>query len=138
MSKELAFASKTHGVDAVRLEDADSHHRGNAHNHQRHEHIVAVRNLGDEEDARKRRMHNACHNASHAEQRIVLLGNINAHLIHVPKSREEEAGEGSDKERRRERTAATATAVCGSRSECLGQYDQRYKHDEPSAVAREH
>ena len=122
----------------MRLEDADSHHRHDTHNHQWHEHVVAVRNLGDEEDTREWGVHHASHHASHAEQRVVLLRYIYAHLIHVPQTREEEPRESSHEERRCERTTATATAVCGCRGECLCQYYQRNEQYEPLAVAREH
>ena len=59
VGEQLALSSQTQGVDAVTLEDADGEERRDTHYHQRHEELVAAREFGNEEDARKRCMHHA-------------------------------------------------------------------------------
>ena len=98
VGEELALASQSHGVNAVRLEDADSHNGADAHNHERHEEIISVGDFGYKEDARERGVHHSCHHSCHAKQREVLLGDVDAHLIDVPKTCEEESAERSHEE----------------------------------------
>ena len=83
---ELALTCQSHGVNAMRLENAYRHNRTYCHYHKRHEEVVAVGYLGYKEDARERSMHYTCHHTSHSEQREVLLGNIRSYLIHIPKT----------------------------------------------------
>lgn len=92
VGEQLALSSQTQGVDTVTLEDADGEQRRDAHYHQRHEELVAAREFGDEEDARKRCMHHARNEARHPHQCKVLLRNIDTYLIHIPKARKEETG----------------------------------------------
>lgn len=113
VGEQLALSSQTQGVDTVTLEDADGEQRRDAHYHQRHEELVAAREFGDEEDARKRCMHHARNEARHTHQCKVLLRNIDTYLIHIPKARKEETGKTSDNERRSKGTTASATTIGG-------------------------
>ena len=56
VSEQLALPSQSQGVDAMALEDADGEQGRDAHDHQRHEELIAAREFGDEEDARQRSM----------------------------------------------------------------------------------
>ena len=75
---QLSLPGQSHTVDAVWLEDDDGQVTGDGDNHQRHEHVVAAGNLGNEEDARQRGVHDAGHDAGHAQQGEVLLGHVDA------------------------------------------------------------
>ena len=134
VGEQLALSSQTQGVDAVTLEDADGEQRRDAHYHQRHEELVAAREFGDEEDARKRCMHHARNEARHTHQCKVLLRNIDTYLIHIPKARKEETGKTSDNERRSKGTTASATTIGGRGGKNLGKGYQGDVEDEQLVV----
>ena len=118
---KLALASQPESVDAVGFEDVDGQVAGHGDNHERHEEIVAAGNLGYEENARQRGMHDARHDTRHAQQREVLLRDVDTHLVHVPQPRKEEPREAADEERGGKRAATAAAAVGGAGGEDLGE-----------------
>ena len=134
VGEQLALSSQTQGVDAVTLKDADGEQRRDAHYHQRHEELVAAREFGNEEDARKRCMHHARNEARHTHQCKVLLRNIDTYLIHIPKARKEETGKTSDNERRSKGTTASATTIGGRGGKNLGKGYQGDVEDEQLVV----
>ncbi len=108
---EFALTCQTHGIDAVRLEDADDHHADHSHDEQGHKQLIASCDLGNEEDAGERCVHHAGHHAGHSEQHEVLLRQVDTNLLHVPDAGEEEACEAAHEQRWRKGTTATAGAV---------------------------
>ena len=134
VGEQLALSCQTQGVDAVALEDADGEQRRDAHNHQRHEELVAAREFGDEEDARKRGMHHARYETRHAHECKVLLRNVDAHLVHIPEARKEETGKTANDERRGKGTTASATAVGCRGGKNLGKGYQGDVEDEQLVV----
>ena len=84
VGNELALLGQSEAIDAMRLEDINRQITGHCNYHEGHEKIISAGNLGNEEDARQRGMHDARHDTSHAQQRKVLLGYIYANLVHVP------------------------------------------------------
>ena len=134
VGEQLALSCQTQGVDAVALEDADGEQRRDAHDHQRHEELVAAREFGDEEDARKRGMHHARYEARHAHKCKVLLRNVDAHLVHIPEARKEETGKTANDERRGKGTTASATTIGGRGGKNLGKGYQGDVEDEQLVV----
>ena len=101
------------------------------------EELIASREFGDEEDARKRRMHHTRHNACHTHEREVLLGHVDTYLVGIPEAGEEETRKTADKERRGEGSTTTATAIgcrCGKH---LGEGDESDIDEQQMAVAIE-
>ena len=137
VSEQLALPSQSQGVDAMALEDADGEQGRDAHDHQRHEELIAAREFGDEEDARQRSMHHARNQTSHTHQRKVLLRHMNAYLIDIPQAGKEEARKSADKERRGKGSTATATTIGCRSGKYLGKGDQRYIEDEQIVLTRE-
>ena len=121
---ELSFTSQSHGVDGMRLKDADKHHADYRYDQQGNEELVAAGDLGDQEDACQRSVHDTGHDACHAQQRVVAFGKINANLLHVPKPCEEKACEATHKQRRREGTTAAACTIGGGCGDDLREHDE--------------
>ena len=108
----------------MRLENDNREIGTDADNHQRHEHTIATRQFCDEENTRQRRMHYPRHHTRHTQQGKVLLRHIDAYLVDVPQTREQETCEAADEQRGSERTAAAATTICGRGSKHLGEQHQ--------------
>ena len=81
---QSSLLGQSHAVDAMRFEDDDGEVAGDRDYHQRHEHVVSAGDLGNEEDARQRCMHDTRHDAGHAQQGEVLLRHVDAYLVDVP------------------------------------------------------
>ena len=127
MREKVALLGKTHGVDAVRLEEADCHVGERRHDEQRQEEIIAAGHLRREEDCHKRGMHDTAHQTCHTHEGEILVGEPDFGKEIVEGVGEEESRERPDEKRGGEGAAHTARAVGGTRGEDLG---EDYRPDE--------
>ena len=123
VGNQLTLFGQTRAIDTMRLENDDGEIGAHTNNHQRHKHTITTRQFGNQEDTCQRRMHHTRHHTSHTQQREILLWDIDAYLIHVPETGEQEARKASDKQRGSKRTTATATTIS-----CRGGHHLRKQH----------
>ena len=86
VSQQLSLTGQTIAIDAVRLKDNDGEIGTDTDNHQRHEHRIATRQFGNQEDTRQWGMHHTRHHTSHSQQGKVLLRHIDPDLIDIPQT----------------------------------------------------
>ena len=136
---EFALPCQSHTIDAVRLKGKDCEVSTHAYYHQRHEKVVACRQLRYEEHPRQRRVHHARHHARHSQQRGILLGKNWSYIVNIPQPCEEETRESPDKQGWRERTAASSSAVGAGGGEAFGKdYARHVKQKHIRSAAIEH
>ena len=121
---ELPFLCKPCGIYAVWFEDYDYKIRHKRHYHKRSEKKIAACEFGNEEHACERSVHYGTHDARHAEKSVILFGNIDSEVVHVPKSGEHEAAYTAQKQTGRENTAASAATIGSLRCNNLTQNDK--------------
>ena len=83
MRQQLSLLCQTHGVDTMRLEHDNGEIGTDRDNHQRQEKVVSSRQLGYEEHACQRSVHDTAHDPRHSHQGKILLGQISRHLYFI-------------------------------------------------------
>ncbi len=110
--KQLAAHAQLLGIYRVAVESVIHGERYARDDHQRDEQSVAVRQLGNEEYGRQRRLHHTRHQAGHAHERE----RCDRHVVQVEEltayHRDDSTGERTHEQRRSERTAYAACGVC--------------------------
>ena len=135
--QEFASLGQSHGVDAMRLEVLDGEIRAYGHYHQRHEESIAASQFGNEEDTRKRGMHDTAHQAAHAQHGEVALWDVDTEdVIRIPYPAEDEAADTTEEKAGGEDTTTTAAAIGGCRGEDLEE-DYQGKIDKQMVAAIE-
>ena len=94
MREQLTPLCQTHGIDAVRLEGLDGEVGPHGHDHQGQEQGISSRELGNEEDAGERRVHDTTHQSAHAQHGKIALRDVHAQKgILIPEVAEDKAAD---------------------------------------------
>lgn len=135
VGEELSALCESHGIDAVGLEDLDGEVCADGNHHEGEEEVVASGKLGDEEYAGEGGVHDAAHEAAHAEHGKVVLADLDAEdVVCVPESCEDEACDTAEEQGGGEDSAASAAAVGGCGGEDLGEDDECEVYEEALCV----
>ena len=95
MGKQLSFLGQAHRIDTVRKKHLDRDIGAHGYDHQRKEKGVSPGQLGNQEDAGQRRMHDPGHDPRHSQQGEVLLRQIHRKGKIVGRMRKHESGNAS-------------------------------------------